>query len=80
MHGPPTTQPAQQKGRPTWNVGEPVIEPSQDTQMNVGLVLGRPTIGPHDVAGVTGQGGPASSRPQPMQAAEQRPGTRVNIP
>ena len=34
-HGPPTTQPAQQNGRPTWNSGRPAISSSQVTQLSV---------------------------------------------
>lgn len=34
VHGPPATQPAQQNGRPTWNVGEPAISIPHVAQVN----------------------------------------------
>lgn len=40
VHGPPATHPAQQNGKPTWNVAGPAIAISQVTQVNGVVVLG----------------------------------------
>lgn len=39
MHGPPATHPAQQNGRPTWNVGVSVISMLQVVQVKGREVL-----------------------------------------